>query len=140
MNWLRYCGFTVGEMIETGWAVHNLTAGSTKEMNAGHRHDVVDDTSNHWNWEKMITLGAYLLNISLTLYLPTIDTAATLLRLYRLAVSERRARTVNFQSVDETQRREHKEAVEEWEKMDIKPRMEKGKFFSVFQSNFPKGK
>jgi hypothetical protein len=67
MNWLRYCGFTVGEMIETGWAVHNLTAGSTKEMNAGHRHDVVDDTSNHWNWEKMITLGAYLSNISLTL-------------------------------------------------------------------------
>jgi hypothetical protein len=67
MNWLRYCGFTVGEMIETGWAVHNLTAGSTKEMNAGHRHDVVNDTSNHWNWEKMITLGAYLLNISLTL-------------------------------------------------------------------------
>jgi hypothetical protein len=47
-------------MIETGWAVHNLTAGSTKEMNAGHRHDVVDDTSNNWNWEKMLTIGMYV--------------------------------------------------------------------------------
>jgi hypothetical protein len=60
LNWLSYCGFTVGEMIETGWAVHNLTAGSTKEMNAGHRHDVVDDTSNNWNWEKMLTIGMYV--------------------------------------------------------------------------------
>ncbi|KAJ7745064.1 hypothetical protein B0H16DRAFT_1856588 [Mycena metata] len=47
---------------------------STKEMNAGHRHDVVDDQSNNRNREKM--------------------TASTLLRLYRIAVSERRARTI----------------------------------------------
>ncbi|KAJ7715353.1 hypothetical protein B0H16DRAFT_1339969, partial [Mycena metata] len=39
LNWLCYCAFTVGEMIETGWAVHNLAAGSTEEMNAGHRHE-----------------------------------------------------------------------------------------------------
>jgi hypothetical protein len=58
LNWLCYVAFTVGEMIETGWAEHNLTAGSTKEMNAGHRHDVVDDTSNHWNWDKTVGLSA----------------------------------------------------------------------------------
>ncbi|KAJ7100503.1 hypothetical protein C8R44DRAFT_641842 [Mycena epipterygia] len=35
LNWLTYSVFTVGEMIETGWAEHNLTAGSTKEKNEG---------------------------------------------------------------------------------------------------------
>ncbi|KAF8205918.1 hypothetical protein K438DRAFT_2014304 [Mycena galopus ATCC 62051] len=121
LNWLRHSGFTVGEMIESGWAVHNLTAGSTKEMNAGHRHDVIDNTSNHWNFEKMITL------------------AATLLRLYRLAASERRSRSLNFENVDEQQRNQHPEAVAKWETMSVEPEIKGGKFFSVFQSEFKKG-
>lgn len=57
LNWLRWSACTVGEMIETGWAEQNLTAGSTKEQNDGHRHDSIDDTSGHWNWEKLIKLG-----------------------------------------------------------------------------------
>ncbi|KAJ6535032.1 hypothetical protein B0H19DRAFT_964179 [Mycena capillaripes] len=57
LNWLAYSAFTVGEMIETGWAEHNLTAGSTKEQNDGNRHDSVDDTSGSWNWDKMVGLG-----------------------------------------------------------------------------------
>lgn len=51
LNWLPNCGLTVGKMIETGWAEQNLTAGSTKEQKDGHRHDSIDDTSGHWNWE-----------------------------------------------------------------------------------------
>lgn len=42
-NYLPYSGETCGEMIETGWAENNQTAGSTKEMNEGHRHDALDD-------------------------------------------------------------------------------------------------
>ncbi len=57
LNWLMYSGCTVGELIETGWAEQNLTAGSTKEQNDGHRHDSIDDTSGHWNWEKLIKLS-----------------------------------------------------------------------------------
>ncbi|KAJ7476287.1 hypothetical protein B0H11DRAFT_1727305 [Mycena galericulata] len=123
LNWLCYVAFTVGEMIETGWAEHNLTAGSTKEMNAGHRHDAVDDTSNHWNWDKMIALAS----------------ADTLLRLYRLAISERRTRTANFEDVDSDVREKRPVAVAKWEAMDVKPRMEKGKFYSVFQATFKNG-
>lgn len=59
LNLLFHVGLTTGELIETGWAEHNLTAGSTKEMNDGHRHDVIDATCDHWNWEKMIHLGSF---------------------------------------------------------------------------------
>ncbi|KAJ7910319.1 hypothetical protein B0H13DRAFT_1575252, partial [Mycena leptocephala] len=52
LNWLPNCGLMVGEMIETGWAEQNLTAGGTKGRGDGHRHDSIDDTSGHWNWDK----------------------------------------------------------------------------------------
>jgi len=51
-NYLPYSGETCGEMIETGWAENNQTAGSTKEMNEGHHHDALDDFFGYWNWTK----------------------------------------------------------------------------------------
>ncbi|KAJ6624354.1 hypothetical protein B0H10DRAFT_1784804, partial [Mycena sp. CBHHK59/15] len=57
LNWLMYVGLTIGEMIETGWVEQNLTAGSTKEQNHGNRHNSIDDTSGHWNWQKLISLS-----------------------------------------------------------------------------------
>ncbi|KAJ7840097.1 hypothetical protein B0H14DRAFT_2587662 [Mycena olivaceomarginata] len=36
--------------------IHNLNWLLTREMNDGHRHDVIDGTSDHWNWEKTIKL------------------------------------------------------------------------------------
>ncbi|KAJ7841723.1 hypothetical protein B0H14DRAFT_2359993 [Mycena olivaceomarginata] len=59
LNWLLYVGMVTMEMIETGWAEQNLTARSTREMNTGHRHDVIDGTSDHWNWKKTIKLHMY---------------------------------------------------------------------------------
>ncbi|KAF7360834.1 hypothetical protein MSAN_01112700 [Mycena sanguinolenta] len=70
---------TVGEMIETGWAEQNLTAGSTKEQNDGHRHDSIDETSGHWNWDKLIKI------------------TDTLVRLYRLNELEIRDREFAFE-------------------------------------------
>ncbi|KAJ6559495.1 hypothetical protein DFH09DRAFT_1316801 [Mycena vulgaris] len=118
LNWLMYVAFTVGEMIETGWAEHNLTAGSTKEQNDGNRHDSVDDTSGNWNWDKMIGL------------------AAALQRLYRVCQAELRKRQDNFEALTE---KHSKELIAEWEAIDVTPRMEKGQFVSVFQSSFKKG-
>jgi len=45
-------GRTHGEGIETCWAEQNQTGGMTKEMNAGHRHDTLNDFSGDWNWQK----------------------------------------------------------------------------------------
>ncbi|KAJ7850746.1 hypothetical protein B0H13DRAFT_1644377, partial [Mycena leptocephala] len=70
LNWLPNCGLAVGEMIETGWAEQNLTAGSTKEQNDGHRHDSIDDTSGHWNWDKLIRLSKCRPSSRVVAYLP----------------------------------------------------------------------
>jgi len=59
-NYIPYSGETCGEMIETGWAENNQTAGSTKEMNDGHRHDTLDDMINYYNWTKFHRIGMFL--------------------------------------------------------------------------------
>lgn len=51
-KYIKYSGETYGEMIETGWAEQNQTAGSMKEQNDGYRHDMLDDFFGYWNWMK----------------------------------------------------------------------------------------
>ena len=46
-------GMTHGETVEHPWAEGNQTGSSTQEMNAGHRHDALDDYFTHWNWAKI---------------------------------------------------------------------------------------
>jgi len=55
-GYLRYSGCTHGEGIEGGWAENNLSAGTTKQQNAGHRHDTLDDFFGYWNWNKLQNL------------------------------------------------------------------------------------
>jgi hypothetical protein len=59
-NYLGYSGETCGELIETGWSEGNQVAGSTKEMNDGHRHDMLDEYHGYWNWTKMHRLGMWI--------------------------------------------------------------------------------
>jgi hypothetical protein len=56
-NYLPYSGETWGENIEGGWAEQNQTAGSTKEMNEGHRHDTLDTFFDYWNKSKLRQIG-----------------------------------------------------------------------------------
>jgi hypothetical protein len=60
-------------------------------------------------------------------------------RLYRLAVSERRSRTTNFDAVNEKARTQMPEMLKKWETLDVTPRMEDGTFYSVFQATFKNG-
>ncbi|KAJ7840970.1 hypothetical protein B0H14DRAFT_2587184 [Mycena olivaceomarginata] len=93
-----------------------------EHMGDEHRapHDVIDGTSDHWNWKKTIKLPS------------------ALSRLYRVAKSEERARTASFSEIDKFQREQHKEAVLEWEKKDENPRRDnKGVWYSVFQLGPP---
>ena len=65
-NYLKGSGETCGELIETGWSEGNQVAGSTKEMNDGHRHDMLDEYHGYWNWSKMHRLGKRIISILLT--------------------------------------------------------------------------
>lgn len=46
-------GLTHGESVEHPWAEHNQAGLSTREMNAGHRHDALNAIHNFWNWRKV---------------------------------------------------------------------------------------
>jgi hypothetical protein len=50
-------GRTDGERIEGTWGEAKQAGGMTKEMNAGHRHDTLNDFFNDWNWVKAQNLG-----------------------------------------------------------------------------------
>lgn len=56
-NYIVHSGETYGEQIESSWGEGNQAAGSTKEMNDGHRHDALDDFHGYWNWTKVHKLS-----------------------------------------------------------------------------------
>ncbi|KAF7294743.1 hypothetical protein MIND_01011700 [Mycena indigotica] len=117
LNWLANMGLTVGELIEAVWAELNIIAASTREMNAGNRHDSIDDACVSWNWDKLVHM------------------ADTLTRLYITANSElRRCQT----ALDGIVASVPEEIVASWNKMDISPQLDsKGDLvYSVFQVNF----
>ncbi|KAF8135927.1 hypothetical protein K438DRAFT_1738568 [Mycena galopus ATCC 62051] len=91
-------------------------------MNDGHRHDVIDGTSDHWNWEKTVKLPE------------------ALTRLYRTAKSEQRSRTASFEALDKFQKGQRPEAVAVWETKDENPKRDSnGVWSSVFQINMKSG-
>ncbi|KAJ7476653.1 hypothetical protein FB451DRAFT_1173522 [Mycena latifolia] len=59
LNWTKWMGRTDGERIEGNWAEAKQAGGMTKEMNAGHRHDTLNDFFNDWNWIKVQNLERY---------------------------------------------------------------------------------
>ena len=52
-----------GELIETAWAEANNIRPSTREMTPGHRHDVLNDLYDFWNWWKVTQMGEWTLSI-----------------------------------------------------------------------------
>ncbi|KAK7025384.1 hypothetical protein VNI00_016020 [Paramarasmius palmivorus] len=56
LNYEHGVGHTHGELIETSWGENKQVGRSTREMNHGHRHDVLTDFWNFWNWMKMVRM------------------------------------------------------------------------------------
>ncbi|KAK1217474.1 hypothetical protein PQX77_019863, partial [Marasmius sp. AFHP31] len=56
----RFVAMSIGELVETPWAVEKLTGGMTRHVNDGHRHDILDDFHAFWNWLKVQKLGLSL--------------------------------------------------------------------------------
>lgn len=57
LYYTRGVGRTDGEEAERFWAEANQVAGSTKQMNPGHRCDTLDDVINDWNRTKLLQYG-----------------------------------------------------------------------------------
>ncbi|KAJ3717362.1 hypothetical protein C8R42DRAFT_724265 [Lentinula raphanica] len=60
LNWLWGAGRTDGEGVERPWAHLGPMASSTRDMGPGSRHGTMNDHFGHWNWVKLIGLGALL--------------------------------------------------------------------------------
>ena len=58
-NYIKCSGETYSENIESSWGEGNQAAGSTKEMNDGHRHDALDNFDSYWNWCKLHKLHEF---------------------------------------------------------------------------------
>ncbi|KAJ7631946.1 hypothetical protein DFH06DRAFT_1337469 [Mycena polygramma] len=61
LNYTPGSARTDGEGIERPWANIGPVSTSTVEMGPGSRHDTLDDHWGHWNWGKLIGLGALLM-------------------------------------------------------------------------------
>ncbi len=46
-----------GETAEHPWVELNQLSGTTRQMNAGHREEIITVHNNNWNWKKLIGLG-----------------------------------------------------------------------------------
>ncbi|KAJ7036483.1 hypothetical protein C8F04DRAFT_1210089 [Mycena alexandri] len=60
LNYTAGSARTDGEGIERPWANIGPVATSTREMGPGSRHDTLNDHWSHWNWQKLVGLGALL--------------------------------------------------------------------------------
>ncbi|KLO04261.1 hypothetical protein SCHPADRAFT_840849 [Schizopora paradoxa] len=60
LDYASNIGRTHGERIESGWAEGNQAGPSTREMNAGHRHETLSCYYNDWNFQLAIRLAPFL--------------------------------------------------------------------------------
>jgi hypothetical protein len=65
LNYTIGSGRVEGEAAERGFAASNLNAGSTREMNAGHRHDVLNDHHSYHNLRKLTSMSASSIFVSI---------------------------------------------------------------------------
>lgn len=133
-NYLQYSGETYGEMIETTWAENNQAGGSTKEMNAGHRHDTIAHLANFWNYVKESKLGEYETRYDFPAQIthPSLCASSdkSLLRAYIKNVGVLMEREVKFDAYTRT----IEEKVSEWVKIDTQPfTNDNGKVISPYE-------
>lgn len=133
-NYLSGSGETYGEMIETSWSAGNKASGSTKEMNDGHRHDILDDFHTYWNWCKFHKLcrlfsGRHCFLLILLL-------AGDLFDSYTKCIDTLKTREKGFHDYAV---RMGKDLTTKWNKIDDTPRRVDGEVMSVHAANFKNG-
>ncbi|KAL0564209.1 hypothetical protein V5O48_017844 [Marasmius crinis-equi] len=113
LNYTQGCGRVDGEQIERTWPETKQAGGATREMNHGHRHDVLIDFWIFWNWTRLVRMTP-------SLYKKLTNARATLPKKIDYFIRL---------SVDAGQQR-----VSEWEKLSTEPSFDsKGEIKSVYR-------
>lgn len=58
-NFTRGVGRMSGELVETIWSYFDYLKYQTREMSQGARKEMLTDSMNWWNWQKLVKLGRY---------------------------------------------------------------------------------
>ncbi|KAF9471181.1 hypothetical protein BDN70DRAFT_998707 [Pholiota conissans] len=61
-SYITHAGHFHGETAEHEWAELNQVATQTRQINSGHRQDVLIDHHGDWNWKKVANMAATLTN------------------------------------------------------------------------------
>jgi len=117
------------------WSEGNQAAGSTKEMNEGHRHDILDEFHGYWNWTKTHRLGTFLI-ILCGYYQSLASLASAQYSAYTKCLDILKKRMIDFQDFEARMRPQD---IQKWKSMDDTPRMENKKVVSVHVAKFKKG-
>ena len=56
-SYIEHAGYFHGETAEHEWVELNQVASQTRQMNNGHRQDVLIDHHSDWNWKKVANMG-----------------------------------------------------------------------------------
>jgi hypothetical protein len=131
----RGAGRTHGENLGGTWGTSNNEGGMTKEMNKGHRHDILNDFNGYWNWCKMQELGVYtsrVISIS-CLDRPVVNA------LYRGLVKAREFTEKSRHALVALNDLFGDKNVEEWRKQGTAPQQVNGEWTSVYRMPKAKG-
>jgi len=135
-NYLRYSGETCGELIETGWSEGNQVAGSTKEMNDGHRHDILDEYHDYWNWTKMHRLGKWAILSIWLIYHDRVIKGSSLSIAYNNCLDVLKTRETKFRNWQKIIPPEH---LVKWLAMEDTPQMKGKEVISVHVARYKIG-
>lgn len=56
-NFTQGVGRMSGELVETIWSYFDYLKYQTREMSAGCRKELLTDSMNWWNWQKLVKIG-----------------------------------------------------------------------------------
>lgn len=136
LNYAKNVGRNHGEGIESGWAARNEEGGSTSEMNGGHRHNTLDDTSGDWNWKKTVRMSTSCFWV-LHYRILTLRTGQSLYKRLTNSLGVSADKRDHFVGLTSTL---PKGFIAEWEELSDEPEFKSGEWTSVYRHKRVKGK
>lgn len=109
--YLRDCGRTCGEGVETTWVEVNHMGALAKDAGYGHREDMINGGQGHWNFCKVLELGMVVVNP----YLPEYLIQLTAKFLYRKAKEAAENVERTKQDLEEYSKAVDAKLVKEWD-------------------------
>lgn len=122
-------GRTHGERIESGWAEGNLAGPSTREMNPGHRRETLNAYYNEWNYQQAYKLGKFsfpFCNAPISYH----HAASFLAKKLFEGRKEYEVKRLFFEELTKSM---GPARLDEWEDLDITPKVIQGEVKSVYR-------